>query len=190
VAAVIATERLDLVTLPAELLRLIEGGRIAELESTLGAQVPGGWTEGIPASLRLEQLSADPSEEPWLVRAMVLRAPRRVVGSVGFHAPPDWRGRVEIGYDVVATERRKGYAREGIHGLAAWAFVTGRAQICVASISPANTPSLALARSLGFRLVGQQIDDVDGLELVFERPLPLVSNRYHSLHGHDAPPHR
>jgi ribosomal-protein-alanine N-acetyltransferase len=173
VAAVIATERMDLVTLPPGLLRLIERGQIGELESTLGAHVPDGWADAIPASLRLEQLSADPSEEPWLVRAMMLRAPRRVVGSVGFHAPPDRRGRVEIGYDVVATERRKGYAREGVHGLAAWAFATGRAHICVASISPGNAPSLALVRSLRFRHVGQQIDDVDGLELVFERPLPL-----------------
>jgi hypothetical protein len=28
-------------------------------------------------------------------------------------------------------------------------------------------------RSLGFRQVGEQIDEVDGLELVFERALPL-----------------
>jgi ribosomal-protein-alanine N-acetyltransferase len=133
----------------------------------------GSWPP-LPASLRREQLAADPSEAPWLVRAMVLRAPRQVVGSVGFHAPPDRNGRVEIGYDVVVTERRKGYAREGVRGLAARAFATGEAQVCVASISPDNAASLALVRSLGFRQVGQQIDDVDGLELVFERPLPLA----------------
>jgi RimJ/RimL family protein N-acetyltransferase len=184
VAAVIATERLDLVTLPPGLLRLIERGEIAELEGELAARVPDGWTEGVPASLRLAQLATDPSEEPWLVRAMVLRAARRVVGSVGFHAPPDRSGRVEIGYDVVAAERRKGYAREGILGLAAWAFTTGRAQICVASVSPDNAPSLALVRSLGFRLVGQQIDDVDGLELVFERPLmPDHAPQHASISG-------
>ena len=171
--AVIATERMDLVPLPPALLRLIAGGRNAELERALGTRVPRGWVDGIPASLRLEQLAGDPSEEPWLVRAMVLRAPRRLVGSVGFHQTPDASGRAEIGYDVVAAERRKGYAREGIHGLTAWAFATGRAHICVASISPDNAPSLALVRSLGFRHVGEQIDEVDGLELVFERRLPL-----------------
>jgi ribosomal-protein-alanine N-acetyltransferase len=173
VTAVIATERMDLVLLPPALLRLIAGGRNAELERALGTRVPKGWADGIPASLRLEQLAADPSEEPWLVRAMVLRAPRRLVGSVGFHQPPDGSGRAEIGYDVVAAERRKGYAREAIRGLTEWAFATGRAHICVASISPDNTPSLALVRSLGFRHVGEQIDEVDGLELVFERRLPL-----------------
>jgi len=116
VTAVIATERMDLVPLPPGLLRLIAGGRNAELERALGPRVPPGWVDGIPASLRLEQLAADPSEEPWLVRAMVLRAPRHVVGSIGFHQPPDARGRAEIGYDVVVTERRKSYAREASMG--------------------------------------------------------------------------
>jgi [ribosomal protein S5]-alanine N-acetyltransferase len=173
VTAVIATERLDLVTLPPGVLRLIDGGHIAELERTLGTPVPAGWTDGVPAALRLAQLAADPSEEPWLVRAMVLRTPRRLVGSIGFHQPPDASGRAEIGYDVVATKRRQRYAREAIHGLTAWAFATGRAHVCVASITPDNAASLSLVRSLGFVHVGEQIDEVDGLELVFERRLPL-----------------
>jgi hypothetical protein len=41
----------DLVALAPGLLRLIDREQIAELERTLGARVPGGWTEAIPASL-------------------------------------------------------------------------------------------------------------------------------------------
>src|SRR5206468_9274970 len=111
-------------------------------------------------------------EQPWLVRAIVASTPRQVVGCVGFHAPPDDHGRVEIGYDIVASERRKGYAREGIRALLDWAWATGRARMCVASVSPHNAPSLALLVAVGFRHVGQQIDEIDGLEWVFERPLP------------------
>ena len=44
--------------------------------------------------------------------------------------------------------------------------------MCVASVSPHNTPSLALIRVFGFRRVGEQIDEIDGLEWVFERLLP------------------
>ena len=40
-----------------------------------------------------------------------------------------------------------------------------------ASISPANTASLATLRPFGFTRVGDQIDDVDGVELLFERPV-------------------
>jgi RimJ/RimL family protein N-acetyltransferase len=75
----------------------------------------------------------------------------------------------------VAAERRKGYAREGVLALLDWAWATGRARICVASVSPHNSSSLALIQSLGFRQIGEQIDDVDGLEWVFERPLPLAT---------------
>ncbi len=39
-----------------------------------------------------------------------------------------------------------------------------------ASVGPGNEPSLALVRSLGFVAVGEQIDEVDGLEIVHERP--------------------
>jgi [ribosomal protein S5]-alanine N-acetyltransferase len=66
---------------------------------------------------------------------------------------------------------------EAIVGRAAWAFTTGRARVCVASVSPGNAPSLALVHSLGFRQVGEQIDEIDGLELVFECPLPLLWHR-------------
>jgi RimJ/RimL family protein N-acetyltransferase len=170
---VITTERLDLVALEPPTLRAIESGDVKAVERALAASIPAGWTEAIPARMRLAQLAADPSEQPWLVRAMVLRETREVVGSVGFHAPPDERGRVEVGYDVTPAHRRRGYAREAILALTGWAFGSGRARVCVASISPANAASLMLARSLGFERVGEQIDEIDGLEHVFERALPL-----------------
>jgi len=174
VADAIETTRLRLVPLTPSLLRAVAGGNLTEVERQLGAPVGTGWEAGVPAELRLEQLADDASAQPWLVRAIVTSTPPQVVGCVGFHAPPDDDGRVEIGYDIVASERRKGYAREGILALLDWAWATGRARICVASVSPDNAPSLALIRSLGFRHVGEQIDEIDGLELVFERRLPLV----------------
>ena len=174
VVDVIATARLRLIPLTPPLLLAVAGGDLATVERRLGARVGAGWEHGVPATRRLQQLAADPSQQPWLVRAMVAAAPREVVGSIGFHAPPDASGRVEIGYDVVASERRKGYAREGIRAVLAWAWATGRAQTCIASVSPHNGPSLALIRSFGFRHVGEQVDEVDGLELIFERRLPLT----------------
>jgi [ribosomal protein S5]-alanine N-acetyltransferase len=38
----------------------------------------------------------------------------------------------------------------------------------VASVAPANAPSLAIIRKLGFVRTGQHIDPEDGLEHVFE----------------------
>jgi hypothetical protein len=95
VADLITTRRLRLVALTPSMLRAVADGDQAEVERQLGARVGKGWEEGVPAELRLSQLAADGSEQPWLVRAMVASTPRVVVGSVGFHAPPDstagWR---------------------------------------------------------------------------------------------------
>jgi [ribosomal protein S5]-alanine N-acetyltransferase len=169
----IATPRLVLLPLTPSILDAVMRGDLASVERQLGARVGAGWEEGVPAAVRLRQLAVDPSQQPWLVRAMVASAPRRLVGSIGFHAPPDDCGRVEIGYDVVAAERRQGYAREAIRAVLDWAWATRRASICVASVSPDNAASLSLIESLAFRRVGAQLDEIDGLEWVFERHLPL-----------------
>ena len=81
---------------------------------------------------------------------------------------------MEIRYDIVASQLRRGYAREAARALLDWAWATGRARTCVASVAPHNKPSLALIRSFGFQHTGEQIDEIDGLELVFERRLPLT----------------
>jgi [ribosomal protein S5]-alanine N-acetyltransferase len=52
-----------------------------------------------------------------------------------------------------------------------WAMAQGVHRF-VASISPDNKASLSLAAKLGFERVGEQIDDIDGLEYVFETTWP------------------
>jgi ribosomal-protein-alanine N-acetyltransferase len=167
----ISTSRLDLVPLGQDALSLIRRGEASGVERLLGCSVPPGWMESIPAAERLAQLEADPAEEPWLVRAMVLRGTGRIVGQAGFHDPPDEDGTVEIGYEVVPRHRRRGYASEAVRALMGWALETGRATRCRACVGPANAASRALLDTLGFERVGHRIDAVDGLELVLVRPL-------------------
>jgi ribosomal-protein-alanine N-acetyltransferase len=62
----------------------------------------------------------------------------------------------------------------GVHALLDWAWANGRERTCVASVNPHNAASLAVVRAFGIRQVGEQIDEIDGLEWVFERPLPLA----------------
>jgi len=123
---------------------------------------------------RLEQLSVDPSIQPWLLRAMVLREPKPlVIGHIGFHAPPDAYHKVEVGYSVDADYRRQGFAFEAVQALFAWANAEHRVQHFVASIAPTNAASLGLAQKLGFVQTGRQWDEEDGEELVFELEVGL-----------------
>jgi RimJ/RimL family protein N-acetyltransferase len=119
---------------------------------------------------RHAQLTADPTEEPWLLHAAVFRGSRQVVGRIGFHAPPDADGVVEVGYSVAPPFRRQGLATEMVSGMLAWA--TGQGVVaCLASVSPGNASSLATIARLGFVKVGEQMDEVDGLEWVHRRDL-------------------
>jgi RimJ/RimL family protein N-acetyltransferase len=124
-------------------------------------------------TLRLGQMIGEPSTTPWLVRAIVAETgpgAGAVVGHAGFHGAPDERGMVEIGYRIVPGFRRNGYAQAAVTELLAYAREHGAA-IARASISPDNERSLRIAAAFDFVQVGDQIDEIDGRELVFERPL-------------------
>jgi ribosomal-protein-alanine N-acetyltransferase len=91
-----------------------------------------------------------------------------VVGKAGFHGPPDEHGMVEVGYAIVPELRRRGYARAALEALLQRAGREPAVRVVRASVSPDNAASLGLIRQYGFVRVGEQWDDEDGLELVYE----------------------
>jgi RimJ/RimL family protein N-acetyltransferase len=103
-----------------------------------------------------------------VARAAVSEPDGAVVGHAGFHGPPDERGMVEVGYTVEPAYRRRGYARAMVSELLRWAGSDDRVRVVRASISPANAASLATIAGFGFQKVGEQWDEEDGLETVFE----------------------
>jgi RimJ/RimL family protein N-acetyltransferase len=146
-------------------------GRRPQAEALGEFSLPDDWPDAHDARflrLRREQMLRDAKYEVWLARALVLRgdAKRPMIGHVGYHGPPT-EGAVEIGYTVFPTYRGHGYATEAVLGMIANARDRGVERF-ILSISPGNAPSLAIAERLGFERTGEQIDDEDGLEWVFE----------------------
>ena len=169
----IETERLRLVPIPPEGVRLLIAGRSAEASSLLGATLPDGFPDAGEIeflAIQLARMDRAPDRRQWMVRLMVLAATSEAVGYIAFHGPPEMIGRAEIGYTVFPERRRQGYAAEAVQGMIGWAARQG-ADAVYLSISPANGPSLAIARRLGFLQVGVQEDEVDGTELVFQLDL-------------------
>ena len=137
--------------------------------------------------MRHEQLTADPSNEPWLYRAAVLRGSGEVAGRIGFHSPPNAGGTVEIGFRVASDHRRRGFALEMARGLLRWGTAHG-ARRCLASVRPDNKASLAAIVRLGFVRIGEQIDEIDGLEWV--HALELSHGEAIQQENHHLPHHR
>ena len=154
------------------LIEALLAGQRAEAEAAAGLSLPEGWPDPHDKRflrLRLRQTREDEGVQPWLARAMVSRDRERgMLGHIGFHGPPDERGMAELGYTVFPPFRRRGYALEAAQGLMDWAARQHGVRLFRLSIAPDNAPSLAMAAKMGFRQVGEQMDDEDGLELVFE----------------------
>ena len=178
-ATAIHSDRLDLVPLCPAFLRAVLEQDIAEAERLLGSPVPDSLLESCDVlSLRLEQLEADPALQPWLLRAMVLRERRVMIGHIGFHTAPAAEylrpfapEGVEFGFTVYPPFLRQGYAREASTALMNWAHQFHQVSRFVLAIRPDNSASQALATRLGFVRIGSHIDDVDGLEDVLVHDL-------------------
>lgn len=158
-------------------MRALDRDDVAAAAREIGASVPDDMPEYLRDFLqyRLAQLAVDPTIRQWLGRAIVWAdedGSRHVIGSIGFHGPPDDQARLEVGYKVEPAYRRQGIAREAVAAMFDWAYREHGIRRFVASISPTNEPSLRLAGGFGFEQVGEQMDDIDGLELVFETTWP------------------
>jgi RimJ/RimL family protein N-acetyltransferase len=120
--------------------------------------------------MRGEQFDHDPASAAWVTGVVWDSRQSLAVGAAGFHGPPDADGMVEIGYRIDPGFRRRGYARAALEALLARAAREPGVHRVRVSIRPDNLPSSALALQYDFRQIGEQWDDEDGLELVYERP--------------------
>jgi ribosomal-protein-alanine N-acetyltransferase len=167
----IRTPRFELVSMSLPFMEALQAGDFERATLVIGAAVPADMTEGLDLFLefRTAQLRADPAVQPWLGRVIVLDddGGRRVIGSIGFHGPPDGDGRVEVGYRIAPDYRRQGVATEAVRALFDWANREHGVTRFRAATNPGNFASQGVLARFGFRRVGIQIDELDGPEEVF-----------------------
>jgi RimJ/RimL family protein N-acetyltransferase len=130
----------------------------------IGPEWRGTW------QYRSEQVTRDPASAAWVTGVIWDEQERVAVGRAGYHGPPDPAGMVEIGYAVDPAYRRRGYARAALESLLERAAREPGVRAVRVTISPENTPSYALAAQYGFTKVGEQWDEEDGLEIIYEVP--------------------
>lgn len=146
---------------------LPEGDPLAPVRLADGLIAPGPrrtW------KYRSNQLAASPSDAPWITRAIVDTGLGVTVGAAGFHGPPDANGMVEFGYQVDEERRRQGYARAALEAMLEAAAKDPAVHVVRATIAPDNVASRTLVLQYDFVEVGEQWDEEDGQEIIFERP--------------------
>ena len=170
---VIRSERLELPLFSLDQLDRLAAGDGATVGADLGATLSAEWLKEIRwlAAMRAQQLRLRPRDAPWLLRAILVRqddGSSAAIGYLNFHAGPDESGMVEVGYTLLPGVRGHGYAIEAVRAAFDWATRVHGVHRFRAAVAPDNERSLNLVAKLGFRQTGDQWDDEDGLELVFE----------------------
>jgi RimJ/RimL family protein N-acetyltransferase len=91
-----------------------------------------------------------------------------IIGSAGFHDFPNENGMIEIGFGIIPEFQNQGFGKELLFGM--WREIINRPDVKTLryTVSPENAPSMHIIKSLGFDLVGEQMDEEDGLELIYE----------------------
>jgi RimJ/RimL family protein N-acetyltransferase len=176
------TPTIELVPLPVPAIAALAAGDLATAnahapvpldEWFLGAEIRHVW------AIRHRQLQVRPDDADWITRVIWDAEQRRAVGQAGFHGPPDAHGMVELGYSVAPDFRRRGYARAAFADLLARARREPTVRVLRATVSPGNVASENLVAAYGLVRVGEQWDDEDGLEIVYELAVdePAVDER-------------
>ena len=121
-----------------------------------------------PLAWRVPQVKVEPHLNKWFVRWMVLKESREIIGSTSFHGAPDENGMVEIGLGVNPKFQRQGFAYEALLGMWSWVCTQEGVKTLRYTVSASNAASIALVNKFAFDHIGQQLDEIDGPEEIFE----------------------
>jgi RimJ/RimL family protein N-acetyltransferase len=164
-------QRVRIVHLTGPVFRALANGDLAAANAVSPVPLPGHFAGPEWRSVwhrRSKQVDEDPASAAWVTGVIWDERHRLAVGRAGYHGPPDPSGMVEIGYAVDPSYRRRGYARAALEALLQRAASEPRVRTVRVTISPDNVASYQLASQYGFTEVGEQWDDEDGREIIYE----------------------
>lgn len=161
----------------AELRAAFVGGGERFTETTQIGK-PDGWPEKLDMfRYKIGRIEADAQEADWRIY-FFLDGTGQLVGSGGYHGPPDDEGCVEIGYEIAPDFQKQGLGTSAVTKLVAHAFRDERVQVVTAKTRPELNPSVKILRRAGFYNRGP-IDDTDYGEIrwVWGLPRPVYEQQ-------------
>lgn len=88
---------------------------------------------------------------------------------------------IEIGLGIEEAFQRQGYAREALTGMWLWACEFPEVKTLRYTVSPDNIASIKVIEFFGFKYLGQQLDEIDGPENIYEESATNFSARWGNL---------
>jgi [ribosomal protein S5]-alanine N-acetyltransferase len=147
------TDHLELKPLPVEAAEALPQDRTTA-SRVLGLRLSSEWPDPNLLGVLRRHAGARVASECFGVWVMIERSSESVVGDIGFHGPPDVDGAIEVGYSVVPSRRRRGYASEAAGALVEWARCQPSVSVVVAGCDPNNAGSIATLERVGFLRTG------------------------------------
>lgn len=138
--------------------------------------------DAVLQSPRLE-LRLTPHATQWQFREILISSTNEKIGEINFHRSPAGDeftpvGTIEIGVEIAEMYRRNGFASEALMAMWLWACEQPEVKVLRYTVSASNHPSMRIIQKFGFTHVGQQIDEEDGPEEIFEIAAEIFKERF------------
>lgn len=124
--------------------------------------------ESGPLPWKISKVRRNPELAKYLLRLAVLSSTYEIIGSTGFHNGPDENGMIEIGLGVEPEFKGRGFAQEMLRGMWGWISADPLVKTLRYTVSPNNAPSQKIINNFGFTYIGQQIDEENAPEDIYE----------------------
>jgi RimJ/RimL family protein N-acetyltransferase len=166
-AVEIQTARLDLVPVTAESLRCQVGfgpQMYADLGAAIHAEIPTEWPpenwEPHVLDYLLNLIAEEPEATGW-GRYLLLRHPggRTLIGTFGCAFPKAETGQAELGYGLLPSWQRQGFAAEAVLAMLPWLQSQRTIRAFVAQTFPNLRGSIRVLEKCGFAHVGAGFEE-------------------------------
>jgi ribosomal-protein-alanine N-acetyltransferase len=166
-AVEIQTARLDLVPVTPESLRCQVGfgpRMYADLGAAIHAQIPAEWPpenwEPHVLDYLLNLIAEDPEATGWC-RYLLLRHPggRTLIGTFGCAFPKADTGQAELGYGLLPSWQRQGFAAEAVLAMLPWLQSQRTIRAFVAQTFPDLRGSIRVLEKCGFQHIGPGFEE-------------------------------
>lgn len=100
--------------------------------------------------INLNKVSQPSGFESWMI---INSNNNLLIGDIGFKGIPGVDGEIDLGYGVIASERKKGFAHEAAAAILEWAFNQKKVKAITASCLIDNLGSRKILSSLNFSII-------------------------------------